>query len=80
DRNGDELASANVGALQQGWVIPEYEQVYRLALPDSEQQASLHRARRPKPSCFNCGALDHGVQGCHMKLDSDRIRRSREQY
>ncbi|CAF5109381.1 unnamed protein product, partial [Rotaria magnacalcarata] len=40
DRNGDELASANVGALQQGWVIPEYEQVYRLALPDSEQQAS----------------------------------------
>jgi len=80
DRCGDELASFNVGALQQGWIIPEYEQVYRLALPDSEQHASLQRARRPKPSCFNCGALDHGVQGCPMKLDSDRIRRSREQY
>ncbi|CAF1212074.1 unnamed protein product [Rotaria sordida] len=80
DRNGDELLSFNVGALQQGWIIPEYEQVYRLALPDSEQHASLQRARRPKPSCFNCGALDHNVQGCSMKLDSDRIRRSREQY
>jgi zinc finger CCHC domain-containing protein 8 len=80
DRAGDELSSFNVGALQQGWLIPEYEQVYRIALPDSEQHASLQRARRPKPSCFNCGALDHGVQGCPMKLDSDRIRRSREQY
>jgi len=80
DRCGDELASFNVGALQQGWIVPEYEQVYRLALPDSEQHASLQRARRPKPSCFNCGALEHGVHGCPMKLDSDRIRRSREQY
>ncbi|CAF3153323.1 unnamed protein product [Rotaria sp. Silwood2] len=80
DRNGDELASFNVGALQQGWLIPEYEQVYRIALPDSEQHASLQRARRPKPSCFNCGALDHNVQGCPMKLDGDRIRRSRDQY
>ena len=80
DRQGDEIASLNVGALQQGWLIPEYEQVYRLALPDTEQQASLQRARRPKPSCFNCGSLDHGVQGCPMKLDGDRIRRSREQY
>jgi hypothetical protein len=80
DRCGDELASFNVGALQQGWLIPEYEQVYRIALPDSEQHASLQRARRPKPSCFNCGSLDHNVQGCSMKLDSDRIRRSREQY
>ncbi|CAF3862718.1 unnamed protein product [Adineta steineri] len=80
DRNGDELSSFNVGALQQGWLIPDYEQVYRIALPDSEQHASLQRARRPKPSCFNCGAQDHGVQGCPMKLDSERIRRSREQY
>ncbi len=80
DRNGDEISSLNVGALQLGWLIPDYEQVYRIALPDSEQHASLQRARRPKPSCFNCGALDHGVQGCPMKLDSDRIRRSREQY
>lgn len=80
DRCGDEVASLNVGALQQGWLIPEYEQIYRIALPDSEQHASLQRARRPKPSCFNCGAFDHNVQGCSMKLDSDRIRRSREQY
>lgn len=80
DRCGDEVASFNVGALQQGWLIPEYEQVYRIALPDSEQHASLQRARRPKPSCFNCGQFDHGVQGCPMKLDSERIRRSREQY
>jgi zinc finger CCHC domain-containing protein 8 len=80
DRHGDEIASLNVGALQQGWLIPEYEQVYRIALPDSEQHASLQRARRPKPSCFNCGSFDHGVQGCQMKLDSDRVRRSREQY
>ncbi|CAF1624882.1 unnamed protein product, partial [Adineta ricciae] len=80
DRNGDELCSFNVGALQQGWLIPDYEQVYRIALPDSEQHASLQRARRPKPTCFNCGALDHGVNGCPMKLDSERIRRSREQY
>ncbi len=80
DRNGDEISSVNVGALQQGWLIPDYEQVYRIALPDSEQHASLQRARRPKPSCFNCGAFDHNVQGCPMKLDSDRIRRSREQY
>jgi len=80
DRCGDEVISFNVGALQQGWLIPEYEQIYRIALPDSEQHASLQRARRPKPSCFNCGALDHGVHGCPLKLDSDRIRRSREQY
>ena len=80
DRQGDEIVSLNVGALQQGWQVPEFEQVYRIALPDSEQHASLQRARRPKPSCFNCGAFDHGVQGCPMKLDSERIRRSREQY
>lgn len=80
DRQGDEISAMNVGALQQGWQVPEYEQVYRIALPDSEQQASLQRARRPKPSCFNCGAFDHNVQGCSMKLDSERIRRSREQY
>lgn len=80
DRQGDEIASLNVGGLQQGWQIPEFEQVYRIALPDSEQHASLQRARRPKPSCFNCGAFDHGVQGCPMKLDGERIRRSREQY
>lgn len=49
-------------------------------MPDSEQHAALKRARRPKPSCFNCGAFDHNVQGCNIKLDSDRIRRSREQY
>ena len=80
DRVGDELSALNVGALQQGWFIPEYEQVYRIALPDSEQQASLQRARRPKPSCFNCGGQDHGVHTCPMKLDGERIRRSREQY
>ena len=80
DRSGDEIASLNVGALQQGWLIPEYEQVYRIALPDSEQHASFQRTRRPKPSCFNCGASDHNVQGCPMKLDTDRVRRSREQY
>ena len=80
DRQGDEVTALNVGALQLGWLIPEYEQVYRIALPDSEQHASLQRARRPKPCCFNCGAPDHGVQSCPIKLDSDRIRRSREQY
>lgn len=49
-------------------------------MPDSEQHASLQRARRPKPCCFNCGSVEHIVQLCPIKLDSDRIRRSREQY
>ncbi|CAF1607132.1 unnamed protein product, partial [Didymodactylos carnosus] len=70
----------DVGALQQGWCVPQFEQIYRIALPDSEQQANIQRTRRPKSCCFNCGSGDHPVAHCPVKLDQERIRRNREHF
>lgn len=78
DKLGQPLLNENP-QLTEGWEIPKYQQVFGQIIALEGQEVQV-KEKRPKPSCFNCGAGDHQLRDCPKPKDMARINEKRKEF
>ncbi|KAK3609011.1 hypothetical protein CHS0354_019825 [Potamilus streckersoni] len=70
-------------SLTDSWVVPMYEQVFKMAIPlDEESLEKIKREEakeRPKACCWNCGR-EHMLADCKEPRDQSKINESRMKH
>ncbi|XP_061116245.1 zinc finger CCHC domain-containing protein 8 [Conger conger] len=80
DRLGQPLLNENP-QLTDGWEVPKYQQVFcQVVAAEGQDLQVKQKDRRPKPSCFNCGAEDHQLRDCPKPKDMVRINEKRKEF
>ncbi|XP_005989029.1 zinc finger CCHC domain-containing protein 8 [Latimeria chalumnae] len=78
DKLGQPLLSENP-QLTDGWEIPTYQQVFSQILSLDGQELQV-KAKRAKPSCFNCESAEHQLKDCPKPRDLARISEKRKEF
>ncbi|KAL3856467.1 hypothetical protein ACJMK2_011221 [Sinanodonta woodiana] len=70
-------------SLTDSWVVPKYEQVFKVAIPlDEESLEKIKREEakeRPKACCWNCGG-EHMLNDCKEPRDQIKINEGRMKH
>lgn len=64
--------------VTEGWGIPVYDQVFRKALPCSDETPKIKVKFMKK--CFNCDSTTHCLQDCPEPQDTAKINANRSQF